>query len=91
MTNGSVNKANREGDTSLFPLCMGKNTYKHKHKLDLGSISSSLRYGLSTPYGLTIRNSAGLFHHVIIYTGDLHLILPALIWSTLDAECLIMN
>ena len=28
--------------------------------IDRGSIRSSLRYGLSTPYRLTIRNSAGL-------------------------------
>ena len=30
--------------------------------LDRGSIRSSPRYGLSTPYRLTIRNSAKLFH-----------------------------
>ena len=36
------------------------------------------RYGLSTPYRLTIRNSARLLHHVLFKMGDLHLVLPAL-------------
>ena len=33
---------------------------RKEHKLDWGSIRSSPRYGLSTPYWLTIRNSARL-------------------------------
>ena len=50
-------------------------------QLDLGSIRSSLRYGLSTLYlyRLTIRNME-----------DLHLVLPALNLSTLNAGILIM-
>ena len=48
-------------------------------KLDLGSIRSSLRYGLISLYRLTIRNM-----------GDLHLVLPALNLSTLNAGILIM-
>ena len=39
---------------------------------------SSPRYGLSTPYRLTIRNRARLFHHVLFNMGYLHLVLPAL-------------
>ena len=35
------------------------------------------RYVLRTPYSLTIRNSARLFHHVPFNMGDLHLVLPA--------------
>ena len=35
-------------------------------------------------------NSAGLFHHILIYMGDLHLVLPALNLSILDAGILIM-
>ena len=31
-----------------------------------------------------------LFHHVLIYMGDLHLVLPALNLSTLNAGILIM-
>ena len=31
-----------------------------------------------------------MFHHVLIYMGDLHLVLPALNLSTLDAGILIM-
>ena len=54
-------------------------------KLDLGSIRSSPRFGLSTLY-----NSAGLFHHDLIYMGDLHLVLPALNLYTLDAGILII-
>ena len=59
--------------------------------LDLGSIRSSPRYGLSS-YRLTIRNGARLFHfhHVLFNMGDLHLILPALNLSTLNASILIM-
>ena len=34
--------------------------------------------------------SAGLFHHVLIYMGDLHLVIPALNLSSLDAGILIM-
>ena len=58
--------------------------------IDRGSIRSSLRYGLSTPYRLTIRNSARLFHHVHFNMGDLHLVLPALNLSTLNAGILII-
>ena len=36
-----------------------------KIKLDQGSIRSSPRYGSSTPYRLTIRNSSRLFHIVL--------------------------
>ena len=52
----------------------------------MGSIRSSPRYGLSTPYRLTIRNSARLFHHVLFNMGDLHLVLPALNLSTLNND-----
>ena len=62
----------------------------HYSELDRGSIRSSPRYGLSTPYRLTIRNSARLFHHVLFNMGDLHLVLPALNLSTLNAGILIM-
>ena len=44
---------------------------------------SSLRYGFSTPYRLTIRNSTTLFNIVLFNMGDLHLVLPALNLSTL--------
>ena len=47
-------------------------------------------YGLSTPYRLTIRNSARLFHHVLINIGNLHLVLPALNLFTLNVGILIM-
>ena len=63
---------------------------RFKKILDRGSIRSSPRYGLSTPYRLTIRNSARLFHHVLLNMGDLHLVLPALNLSTLNAGILIM-
>ena len=53
-------------------------------------IRSSPRDGLSTPYRLTIRNSARLFHHVLFNMGDLHLVLPALNLYTLNAGILIM-
>ena len=33
----------------------------------------------------------GLFHQVLVYVGDLHLVHPALNLSTLDAGILIMN
>ena len=49
------------------------------------------RYGLSTPCRLTIRNSARLFRHVLIYMGDLHWVLPALNLSTLNAGILIIT
>ena len=58
-------------------------------RLDWGSIRSSLRYGLSTPYRLTIRNSARLFHIVLLNMGDMHLVLPALNLYTLNAGILI--
>ena len=51
---------------------------------------SSLRYGFSTPYRLTIRNSARLFNIVLFNKGDLHLVLPALNLSTLNTDILIM-
>ena len=60
------------------------------HKLDLGSIRSSPRYSLSTPYRLTIRNSARLFHHVLFNMADNHLVLPALNLCTLNAGISIM-
>ena len=47
-----------------------------------------LKYSLLN--GLTKRNRAGLFHHVLMYMGDLHLVLPAQNLSTLNAEILIM-
>ena len=59
-----------------FWLAINKN---NNIKLDLGSIRSSLRYGLSTLYRVTIRNM-----------GDMHLVLPALNLSTLNAGILIM-
>ena len=43
-----------------------------------------------TPYRLTTRNSARLFHHVLFNMGDLHLVLPALNLSNLNAGILIM-
>ena len=51
---------------------------------------SSPRYGFSTPYRLTNRNSAGLLHQVHIHIGDLHFVLPALNLSNLDAGIFIM-
>ena len=41
-------------------------------------------------YRLNNRNSARLFHQVLIYMGDLRLVLPALNLFTLDAGILIM-
>ena len=32
----------------------------------------------------------GLFHHILVYTGDLHLVHPAINLSILDAGILIM-
>ena len=55
--------------------------YQFNWRLDRGSIRSSPRYGLSSPYRLTNRNSAGLFHYVLIYMGSLHLVLPALLFT----------
>ena len=57
---------------------------------DFVSISSSPSYGLSTPCRLPIRNSARLFRHILFNMGDLHLVLPALDLSALDAGILIM-
>ena len=51
---------------------------------------SSPRFGFSTPYRLTIRNSTTLFNIVLFNMGDLHLVLPALNLSTLNAGILIM-
>ena len=70
--------------TFLFNLI--KFVVSLKKKLDRGSIRSSPRYDLRTAYGLTNRNSAELFHHVLIYMGDLHLVLPALNLSTPDFD-----
>ena len=66
--------------------------YRLEDRLDLGSIRSSPRYSLSSPYRLTIRNSARLFHlhHVLFNMVNLHLFLPALNFSTLNAGILIM-
>ena len=33
----------------------------------------------------SLRYSVGLLHNVLIYMGELHLVLPAMILSTLDA------
>ena len=46
---------------------------------------SSPSYGFSTPCSLPIRNCARLFHHVLFNMGDLHLVLPALNLSSLNA------
>ena len=54
-------------------------------KLDRGSIRSSPRYGLSTPYRLIVRNSARLFQNVLFNMGDLNLVLPLLNLSPLNA------
>ena len=51
---------------------------------------SSQRYGFSTPYKLTIRNSTTLFNIVLFNMGDLHLVLPALNLSTLNTGILII-
>ena len=59
-------------------------------KIDRGSIRSSPRYDLSSPYRLTIRNSARLFQDILFNIRDLHLVLPARNLSTLDAGNLIM-
>ena len=59
-------------------------------ELDRGSIMSSPRYGFSTPYRLTIWNSARLLKIVLFNMGDLHLVFPALNLSTMNAGILIM-
>ena len=51
---------------------------------------SSPRYGFSTPYRFTIRNSTTLFKIVLFNMGDLHFVLPALNLSSLDAGILII-
>ena len=66
-----------------FMLCF------NNWELDRGSKRSSPRYGLSTPYSLTIRNSARLFHHILFNMGDLHVVLPALKLSNMNAGILI--
>ena len=53
-----------------------------KHQLDRESIMSSPRYGFITP--------TTLFNIVLFNMGDLHLVLPALNLSTLNAGILIM-
>ena len=67
--------------SSLGPVQLSEMFNNIINRLDLGSIRSSLRYGLSTLYlyRLTIRNME-----------DLHLVLPALNLSTLNAGILIM-
>ena len=64
--------------------------FEIRRKLDWELIRSSPRNGLGTPCRLTIRNSARLFHHVLFNMVDLHLVLPALNLSTLNAGILIM-
>ena len=39
---------------------------------------------------MTFRNSARLFHHVLFNMGDLHVVLPALNLSNMNAGILIM-
>ena len=62
-------------------------------KLHQGSIRSSPGDGLNTPCRLTKIQcwtvTVGLLHNVLIYMGELHLVLPAMILSTLDAGILI--
>ena len=83
---------NRIQDQSYGRLKMDSQKVWEKPQLDWGSIRSSPRYSLSTPYRLTIRNSARLFHlhHVLFNMVNLHLFLPALNFSTLNAGILIM-
>ena len=71
-------------------LGLNRISFRKIRKLDWGSIRSSPRYCWSTPYRLTIRNSARLFHHVHFNMGDLHLVLPTLNLSTLDTGILII-
>ena len=54
-------------------------------RLDRESIMSSPRYGFSTPYRFTIRNSTTLFNIVLFNMGDLHLVLPVLNLSNMNA------
>ena len=54
-------------------------------QLDRGSKRSSVRYVLSSPYRMTISNSARLVHIVLFNIGDMHLVLPILNLSTLNA------
>ena len=63
---------------NFWKKCCHKTVINFNRELDQGSIRSSPSYGLSTPYRLTFRNSARLFHHVLFNMGDLHLVLPAL-------------
>ena len=51
-------------------------------KLNRGSIKSSLRDGLSTPYRLSKEEC---LTHILIHIGDLHFVPPALNLSILDA------
>ena len=57
-----------------------------KCRLDRGSIRSSLRDGLSTPYRLSKEHCLNTVH-----IRDLHLFLPALNLSILDGGILIMG
>ena len=41
-------------------------------------------------YSFRLRINVGLFHHALVYMGDLQLVHPALNLSTLDAGILIM-
>ena len=63
-------------------------------KLHQGSIRSSPGDGLNTPCRLTKIQcwpvTVGLLHNVLIFMGELHLVLPAMILSTLDSGILIM-
>ena len=71
----------------LYILLKDKGSFKKSVKLDRGSIRSSLRDGLLLiDYRLTKRNIVGMLHHVLIHIGDLHLFLPALNLSILDAD-----
>ena len=56
---------------NVFSFCSSRLIEHFKDKLDWGSIRSSPGYGLSSPYRLTIRNSARLFHHVLFNMADL--------------------
>ena len=50
--------------------------------IDQGQIRSSPRYGLSTPYRLTMEQCWMVppIHHVLVYMGDLHLFLPEFVY-----------
>ena len=59
----------------------------------LGYLEEYLPMPAGLPSGyfrLTIWNSSRLFHHVLFNMGHLHLILPALNLSTLNASILIL-